>query len=193
MLIGEFTPSAVLFSGTAGAVDPSLRQGDVVIGDRVAQYDVGLQTTEGIRRRGMRNAVTGALDPLVVPAPDTLLATARQSARDLAWPTMAMPDGDSRRPRVVEGVIVTGDVFMADVSRRAELRAAFDAAAIEMEGAAFVQTCRQFAVPCLVIRSVTDRADGQALASYERFLAVASENAAHLVAAIIAKLNGGPR
>ena len=181
MLIGEFTPSAVLFSGTAGAVDPSLRQGDVVIGDRVAQYDVGLQTTEGIRRRGMRNAVTGALDPLVVPAPDTLLATARQSARDLAWPTMAMPDGDSRRPRVVEGVIVTGDVFMADVSRRAELRAAF------------VQTCRQFAVPCLVIRSVTDRADGQALASYERFLAVASENAAHLVAAIIAKLNGGPR
>jgi adenosylhomocysteine nucleosidase len=106
---------------------------------------------------------------------------------------MEMADGDTRRPQIVEGVIVTGDVFMADLGRRAELRTTFGATAIDMEGAAFVQTCRQFAVPCLVIRSVTDRADGQALASYERFMPVASEHAASLVAAIIAKLEDGAR
>jgi adenosylhomocysteine nucleosidase len=51
-----------------------------------------------------------------------------------------------------------------------------------------VQACRQFAVPCLVVRSITDRADGQAMTNYKQFIAAASENAAALVAAIIARL-----
>ncbi len=54
--------------------------------------------------------------------------------------------------------------------------------------AALVQTCRQFGVPCLVIRSITDRADGDAMTNYEQFLVTASENAATLVAAVIAGL-----
>lgn len=188
LLIGEFNPSAILFSGTAGAVDPALHPGDVVIGGTVAQHDVGLQTADGIRRRGMRNAVTGGLDPLLVPAPETLLAVARRSAQGLRLPSIRTPNGEDRMPRIVEGVIVTGDVFLSDVGRRGVLRSALGATAIEMEGAAVVQTCRQFGVSCLVIRSVTDRADGQALTSYEQFVATASENAAALVAAIIATL-----
>jgi adenosylhomocysteine nucleosidase len=62
-----------------------------------------------------------------------------------------------------------------------------------MEGAAVVQTCRQFGVSCLVVRSVTDRADSQAQSNYEQFLATASENAAALVSAIIVRLEAtGP-
>jgi nucleoside phosphorylase len=39
-----------------------------------------------------------------------------------------------------------------------------------------------------VIRSITDRADGQAATSYEQFVGIASENAATLVAAMISRL-----
>jgi len=193
LLIAQFKPSAILFSGTAGAVDPSLFPGDIVIGKTVAQHDVGLQSADGIRRRGMRNAVTGSLDPLLVPAPETLLSVARSSSQGLKLPDVAAPNGSKRTPQIVEGVIVTGDVFMADVTRRAELRSSLGATAIEMEGAAVIQTCRQFEVSCLVIRSITDRADGQAGASYEQFLATASENAAALVTATIARLGDGVR
>ena len=192
LLIGHFNPSALLFSGTAGAVDPALRPGDVVIGETVAQHDVGLQTPSGIRRRGMRNAVTSELDPLLVPAPETLLAAARRSAQGLTLPPVKTPQGD-RVPRIVEGVIVTGDVFLSDVARREELRTTLGATAIEIEGAAVVQTCRQFGVLCLVVRSGTDRADTQAPTNYEQFLATASSNAATLVAAIIARLGDGAR
>jgi adenosylhomocysteine nucleosidase len=108
-------------------------------------------------------------------------------------PSIRTSDGEDRLPRIVEGVIVTGDVFLSDVARRGVLRSTLGATAIEMEGAAVVQTCRQFGVLCLVIRGVTDRADGQALTSYERFLAIASEHAATLVAAIIARLEDGAR
>jgi adenosylhomocysteine nucleosidase len=188
LLIGQFNPSAVLFSGTAGAIDPALRQGDVVIGATVAHHDAGQQTADGLRRRGMRNAVTGELDPILLPAPESLLSLARRSAEALRLPSVKTPDGVDRPPRIVEGVIVTGDVFLADNARRLSLRESLGATAVEMEGAAVVQTCRQFAVPCLIIRSITDRADGEALTNYEQFMVLASENAAELAALVIAGL-----
>ena len=193
LLIGEFNPSAILFSGTAGAIDPGLHPGDVVIGATVAQHDVGLQTSDGIRRRGIRNPLTGDLDPLLVPAPEALLTAARQSAQGLSLPPVRMPDGEDRKPRIVEGVIVTGDVFLADAAHQRMLRDTLGATAVEMEGAAVVQTCRQFGVSCLVVRSITDRADGQAETSYQQFITMASENAATLVAAIIARLEDRAR
>jgi adenosylhomocysteine nucleosidase len=190
LMINHFNPSALFFSGTAGAIDPALRPGDVVIGETVAQHDVGLQTPNGITRRGPRNALTGEFDPILIHAPVSLLAPARRSAEGLTLPMVKSPAGD-HVPRIVEGVIVTGDVFMSDSRRREELRANLGAVAVEMEGGAFIQTCRQFNVPCLVVRSVTDSADTQALNSYQQFVGMASENAAALVTAIIDRLASG--
>jgi adenosylhomocysteine nucleosidase len=187
ILIGHFNPSALLFSGTAGAIDQSLSPGDVVLGTAVVQHDVGALVAGGIQRRGVRNTVTGELDPLIVPAPEALLAAARQAIAGLTLKRLETAEG-TRLPRIIEGVIVTGDVFLADPAKRDEIRSSLSGSAVEMEGAAMVQTCRQFSVPCLVVRSITDRADGQATASYKQFIAAASENAATLVAAIIARL-----
>jgi adenosylhomocysteine nucleosidase len=188
LLIGEFKPRAVLFTGTAGAIDPALRPGDVVIGTSLAQHDAGAQTADGVRLRGLRNAVTGEVDPVVVPAPEPLLSLARRSAKELRLPPIRI-DNENHLPRIVEGVIVTGDVFVSDEVRREALRSTLSAAAVEMEGAAVVQTCRQFNVSCLVVRGITDRADGQAQSSYDTFIAAASEHAARLVTSIIAGLD----
>ena len=184
LMLSHFKPVALLFSGTAGAVDPALRQGDVVVGTTVAQHDAGVLTAAGMRRGGLRNAVTGEMDPVLVPASMPLLMTARRSIQTVTLPSMKTPDGE-RVPRVLEGVIVTGDVFVTDPVRRDELRSVLGATAVEMEGAAVVQTCRQFAVPCLVVRGITDRADTEASSNYRQFIGVASQNAAAVVAAII--------
>ena len=184
LLISQFEPVAVLFSGTAGAIDETLHPGDVVIGAAVAQHDTGVMTPAGIERRGLRHPVTGELDPILLPAPEALLTAARAAAAGLSLP----PAAGRREARIIEGVIVTGDLFISDAAKRDELRASLGAAAVEMEGAAVVQACRILAVPCLVIRSITDRADGQATDNYQLFRAAASENAAALVAATIARL-----
>lgn len=193
LLIGEFAPAALFFSGTAGAVDQALAPGDVVIGARVAQHDTGAVTSEGLRRRGLRNAQTGELDSILLSAPESLLTAARLAVANLSLPPIASDTGAARTPRIVEGVIVTGDVFVSDVARRDELRSSLGASAVEMEGAAVDRTCRQFSVPCLIVRGITDRADGQASGSYDSFRARASEHAAVVVAAIIAKLNAPAR
>lgn len=187
LLISRFEPDALFFSGTAGAVDQSLHPGDVVIGATVAQHDTGSVTPAGIERRGLRNGATGERDPILLPAPAALVTAARAAAAGLTLPQATATAG-GRVPRIIEGVIATGDVFVSDARQRDELRASLGAAAVEMEGAAVVQVCRQFAVACLVIRSITDRADGQASDSYEQFRPAASDNAAALVAATIARL-----
>ncbi len=188
LLIGHFNPSAILFSGTAGAIDPALRPGDVVIGASVGQHDVGLQSPSGIVRHGLRNAVSGERDPVVVPAPERLLASARRAATGLSLPPVKTAEGE-RAPRIVEGLILTGDAFLTDAARRDELRQSLAAAAVEMEGAAMVQTCRQWNVPCLVVRSITDRADKQAVSDYEQNLEMCSRNAAALVVETIGRLD----
>ena len=122
-----------------------------------------------------------------MPAPPSLVAIARQSAQGLNLPPVKTLDR-TRAPRIVEGVIVTGDEFLNDAGRRDEMRRSLGASAVDMEGAAMVQTCRQFKVSCLVVRSATDSADAQASSSYAQFIAAASENAAALVAAIVSRL-----
>ncbi|MGQ0737078.1 MAG: 5'-methylthioadenosine/adenosylhomocysteine nucleosidase [Acidobacteriota bacterium] len=188
VLIGHFNPGVVLFSGTAGAADPDLELGDVVIGTMMAHHDIGQRTPAGLQRRGPRHAVSGELDPLLLPAPEALIEVAKRATQRLQLPPMMV--GNTRRtPRIVEGVIVTGEAFVADPAHREELRQHLKAAAVEMEGAAVVQTCRFFGVPCLVIRSITDRADGQAMSSYQALRATASENAAAVVTAIVSALD----
>jgi adenosylhomocysteine nucleosidase len=176
LLIDHFSPSAVVFTGTAGAVDPELSPGDVVIGTAIGYHDFGDQTTSGLVRSPTRNAGTGQLDPSFFPADPSLLAAARRAA-------LSVKSGHVR-----EGLIVTGDTFIADPGNREGLRKQLNAAAVEMEGAAVAQVCARFGVPVIVIRSITDHADGSASGSYRQFLDVASRNAADLALATIREM-----
>lgn len=187
IVLDRFRPSALMFSGTAGALDPTLGPCDVVIATRVAQHDIGRLTAEGFVRRPTRDSVTGEPNPMFFEAPDALLTAARAAATAVTFPPAPLPNG-TRQPRVHEAAIISGDVFVADPKQRDDLRA-FGGAAVEMEGAAMVQVCRQFATPCLVVRGITDAADGSATLNYQTYLKPASENAATIVAATIARLS----
>src|SRR5438128_2297128 len=46
LLIDHYSPAAVLLSGTAGAIDPLLSPGDIVIATGVGHHDVGSATSD---------------------------------------------------------------------------------------------------------------------------------------------------
>lgn len=188
LLVDRFKPGALFFSGTAGALDPALGPGDVIIGTALAQHDVGVVTSSGFTRRPTRSAAAAAPNPLFVPAANTLLEAARRAARQVSLRPIETAAGP-RRPVIREGTIVTGDVFVMDERLRDELRA-LGAAAVEMEGAAVAQVCWQIKLSCLIVRSITDGADRSAADRYQQFLAAASENAAMVVAETIRQLAG---
>jgi adenosylhomocysteine nucleosidase len=184
LLLDHFVPAAVIFSGTAGAVDPDLNPGDVVVGTTVGYHDFGAVTAAAFVRGPTRDSASGQLDPVFFPAAPELLAAARRAA--VAVKPSRLPGAEpGPAARIREGVIVTGDAFISSPALRDELRGVLKASAVEMEGAAVAQVCARFGVPLIVIRSVTDRAEAQAMPSYQRYVDLASRNAADLAVATV--------
>jgi adenosylhomocysteine nucleosidase len=181
----HFRPSSVLFTGIAGGVNPDLNPGDLVIARSTAHHDYESITFDRKPTRQTRNAVTYGMNPAFFPADSLLLLYAEAVAGKVK---MEPPRPGGTAPRVVTGIVVTGDQFISSAARVEQLRATFNADATEMEGAAVAQVCHQQKVPCLVIRSLSDKADENARNDMLSFYKTAARNSAALVVAIIAEM-----
>ncbi|MEN6429025.1 MAG: 5'-methylthioadenosine/adenosylhomocysteine nucleosidase [Phycisphaerales bacterium] len=184
LLIEHFKPTQVVFTGIAGAVDPNLEPGDIVIARQTAYHDMGSYWPEGIEPGGVKNRLTGDTNPVFFPADPNLLTVAQQAASKTTFDPIAHHNGQ-RPPKVVVGTIVTGDTFVSSKEKCAELAEKLDADAVEMEGAAVAQVCYQRGIGCVVIRSIADKADESAVVDKQKFYALAAKNSATLVAAIL--------
>jgi adenosylhomocysteine nucleosidase len=187
LLVEHFQPTHVLVAGIAGAVNLDLRPGDVVIGARTAYHDYGEYTPEGFRVTPTVDPFSGRPNPLFFAADADLLGAAEKAAAGLKLSPVRSGSGE-RTPRVVTGVIVTGDAFVASPVKKEALRREFKADATEMEGAAVAQVCGQSRVPCLVLRSLSDDAGARAQEDVRLFAKTAAQNSALLVAGIVGRL-----
>jgi len=187
LLVEQFQPTHVLFTGIAGGLNPDLRPGDVVIGAKTAYHDYGEWTPEGFRVGRTVDPFTGKPNPLFFPADPGLLAVAENAALELKLAPVKTASGE-RTPRVVTGVIVTGDAFVASAAKKDALRKEFNADATEMEGAAVAQICWQRRVPCVILRSLSDSAGAKAQENVLFFEKSAAQNAALLVTSIVGRL-----
>ncbi len=191
LLLEHFKPSEVIFTGIAGGVNPELHPGDIVIAARVAHHDMGTLYPDALYYRGVQNRLTGWRNPVFFEADERLLSLARRAARSVELAPVRLVDGE-HTPQIIEGVVVTGDVFVASTSKGEELRQRLEADAVEMEGAAVAQLCFQRDVPCLVIRSLSDKADEGAVQDKQTFYILAAENSSHLVGEIVNRMSTPP-
>lgn len=187
LLIEHFQPKEILFSGIAGCLNPKLGLGDIVIATKTTQHDLLTLERDNVGPMEIFSPVDGKKNPEYFAADDTLVRTAQAAAAGLKTPDLQSARKD-RSPRIVTGLVVTGDQFIGTDAKKKELQQRYHADAVEMEGAAVAQVCYQFSVPCLVIRSISDLADNAADADVEVFMHAASHNAAVLVKQIVALL-----
>jgi len=190
LLLEHFQPVRVIFTGIAGGVDPNLEPGDIVIARQTAYHDMGTLSAGGIDYGGVKNRMTGEPNPVFFPAEPELLAAARQAAQGMAFGSIELRTGE-RPPKVVVGTVVTGDVFVASKEKGAELAEKLGACAVEMEGAAVAQLCYQRQIGCLVIRSISDKADQSAIMDKQLFYTRAARNSAGLVVEMVRALTRG--
>jgi adenosylhomocysteine nucleosidase len=189
LLIEHFRPTQVLLTGIAGGVDPNLEPGDIVIAKQTAYHDMGTLWSEGVEHGGVKNRLTGKTNPVFFPADPDLLAAAVEAAKTTTFEPIAHRNGQ-RPPRVVVGTVVTGDTFVMSKDKAAEMAEKLDADAVEMEGAAVAQICYQRGIGCLVIRSIADKADENAVVDKQKFYALAAKNSAQLVMEILENPGG---
>lgn len=159
----------VLFTGVAGALLPELAVGDLVISDDAVQHDLDV-TALGYRL----GEVPG--EPWSWPADPELVALALEAAADLEG------------VRAVRGRVLSGDRFVADAERVRWLRATFDGACAEMEGAAVAQVCAKWGVPFVIVRSISDTADHRAEVDFRSFTRLAAERAKHVIRGVLRRL-----
>lgn len=185
LMLQKFRPSEVLFTGIAGGINPDLSPGDLVIGRETTYHDFGYITFQKQATRATRNPITGEFNPVYFKADSALLAKTLAAAQNV---TLLAPGENRRPPRVLLGRIVTGDVFVSSDEKVNQLLTEFGADATEMEGAAVAQICYQQQVPCIVIRSLSDKANGSAREDMLNFLKVAARNSAALVLEILKEI-----
>lgn len=171
ILLERYQPDAIINTGSAGGFATDLAIGDVIISDEVRHHDVDA-TVFGYAL----GQVPGM--PEAYPASEHLRSVARSAIAALG------------EVAVREGMVATGDSFMADPERVARIRAQFPTMlAVEMEGAAIAQTCHLYGCPFVVIRALSDiPGSGDNHLSFEQFLEVAADHSSRMVNQMLSKL-----
>jgi len=164
VLISVFGCSHVINTGVAGAIHDALNVGDLVISTEVLQHDFD---ATGF---GYQLGEIPRMDAWVFKADAELMQLAGEAVK-----------GEGIRHQVLTGRIVSGDVFVSSMDRKNMLAEHFGAFATEMEGAAIGHACYINKVPFVILRAMSDKADGSAHVIYEDFANEAAVNASHIV------------
>ena len=153
--MAEFSPAAVLFVGVAGGLRPNIQLGDVVVASKIYAYHGGTSEDDGLKAR-----------PKAWEIPHEADQIAQHVARACDW-RRGLPSGSA--PVVHFGPIAAGEVVQdSAIAEQARwIRQHYnDAAAIEMEAAGVAQAGHlNRALPVVVIRGISDRADGSKTAT----------------------------
>ena len=170
VLIERFGVQRILFTGVAGGLGDGVRVGDVVVASHFMQHDMDASPLfPRFEVPGYGTAVFEADPALTQALCQAVQATLADLPQVLA-PGVVQSFG-LHAPRLHHGLLLSGDRFVATTAESGALQAALpQALAVEMEGAAFAQVCRDYGVPFAAMRTISDRADDAAHVDFLAFL-----------------------
>ena len=177
LLLSRYEPEALIFSGVAGGLDPSLAGGSVLLADRLAIHDYGVMS------QGRLTATRSGVIPIGAPPLNELLPVSRAVVRNLQKLAAAVAASLETPARL--GGVLTGDYFLNCAETRAELHERFGAQAIDMESGALHQVAAAWNTPLYVIRTLSDLAGAESHLTYQEMALIAARNSALCVTALL--------
>jgi len=167
-MLQKFNCDVLLFTGVAGGVNPLLKIGDLVVASKLSQHDLDITIfghPHGYVPEGS----------VYVESDKDLVALSLDVAKEM-------------NVTVREGIIATGDQFVADETRKEFIASTFKADALEMEGASVAVVCDALDVPFFILRSISDTADMDAGFNFEEFVESSAKVSAQFLMKMIDKL-----
>lgn len=168
ILCDVFQAEAIINTGVAGSLKNEINIGDIVLSTDALQHDMD---ATGF---GYEAGVIPRMETSVFEADEELIALAEKVCREVN------PD-----IQVFKGRVISGDQFISDHGVKERLITMFKGYCTEMEGAAIAQAAWLNKVPYLVIRAISDKADGSAEMDYSEFEMKAIEHTVHLVTGML--------
>ena len=168
MMIDNFDIEYIMNLGSAGALNPMLKIGDIVIGDELVQHDFDI-TAFG----HAKGYITGVGDR--VYSDKYLIEKFENAIENL----------EDRDYEIKTGTIASGDVFCTEIEMKNQIYANFKADCVEMEGAAIAQVSYLNNISFIVIRSISDTPNGNNAITFDEFVELASKRCARILKEVL--------
>ena len=165
VLIDKFKINKVINIGAAGGINPDLKIQDIVIGEKLVQYDFDISAS-GDYEKG---EITGV--GKFFRSDSELINTCKR----------VLEKRMEKNINIVIGTIATADIFCSDPEIAKNVREEFGAECVEMEGAAIAQVCSLDKIPFLVIRGISDTPNGHNEMDYYTYCHIAAKHAAEFL------------
>jgi len=166
-LLDQFSIETLICTGVAGAVNPRLSTGDVVISEKTLEHDFDPGDPELLKKFRKR----------WVKADTGLGKLALEAARELGL-----------ADRCLAGKVLTGDQAIVSGEKREWLWKTFRGDCVDMESAAVAQVCQLNGVPWVVVRVISDSAEEDSVAEFRMNLTAAACSAAGLAMGLVRSL-----
>lgn len=168
VMLERYDAKALLFSGVAGGISHELKIGDLIMASALCQHDVDI-------------TAFGHPDGFI-PESSVMI----ESDADLR--SLASEIAIDMSVDLYEGIIATGDQFVASRERKEWIEKAFHADALEMEGASVACVCSNFGIPFFVLRAISDSADGEAGVDFDTFLQSSAQVSAKFILEMVKRI-----
>ena len=167
-LIQKFSCDSLLFSGVAGAINPNLNIGDLIVATKLCQHDLD---------------ITAFGHPFgFVPGGKVFI----ESSKELL--DLAKNVAKNENLKVIEGIIATGDQFIHSNVTKEFIEKTFKADALEMEGASVAVVCDSLNIPFFILRAISDSANMDAGFDFDEFLQSSAKISSNYLVKIIDEL-----
>ena len=164
-MILRYAPDCIINTGVGGTLTDKLGIGDLAVSTAVVQHD-------------MDTSPLG--DPVGLISGINVIEMAADSA--MVEKVCAICDQKGIRHHC--GTIASGDQFIASREKKDWIVSTFAGIACEMEGASVGQVCYVNRVPFVILRAISDSADGGACEDYPTFAKNAAKTSASVVLAL---------
>lgn len=159
-MILKYAPKYIINSGVAGALSKELNILDAVIATKMVQHDMDTSPL------GDPKGLISGINVVKIESDADVSSQLEKAANEL-------------KVRTARGIIASGDQFIADPDRKAEIVSLFGAIACEMEGASIAQVCYVNKVPFCVMRTISD-GRGEAM-DYQTFAVSAAKKSMEII------------
>ncbi len=171
VLVSEFQADVLINTGIAGSLDARIDIGDMVISTDALYHDMDATSF------GYPLGEVPRMGLLAFPADERLVRLAAEANAE------ANPD-----IHTFTGRVVSGDQFVASDEVKGRILENFGGLCTEMEGAAIAHAAYLNKVSCVIIRAISDKADGSASQDYPTFEKKAIEHSVRLVKNLAARI-----
>ena len=171
VMILRYCVSEILNVGVAGALHDGFHLFDVAVIRSVVQHD--MDTSAVGDPKGMISGIN-----VIEIASDGSMTERLQGAVRRVGKTP------------ISSSLASGDTFIADPARKAEIVAAFHSDVCDMEGAAIGQVCYINGIPFAEVKVISDGADGDPSLDYATFAAAAAKIGVEIASAFVGATSG---